>query len=174
MFDCFMPDKIYGSVYEIDFDCLIKKNIKGLIFDIDNTLVSYKQPEPTAEVAALMRSLREKGFSVCFVSNNKKARVDLFNRELKFPAFAEAGKPLKKYMKRALEVMGVTGAQAAMIGDQLFTDVCAGKRVGALALFVTPIEPVENLFFKAKRMLEKPIIKKYRSMQKKSEPESEE
>jgi len=157
-----MPDKIYDNVYEIDFDELIKKDIKGLIFDIDNTLVSYKQPEPTAEVTGLMRSLREKGFKVCFVSNNKKERVDLFNRDFKFPAFAEAGKPLKKYMRQALEAMGVTGEQAAIIGDQLFTDICAGKRMNMLALFVKPIEPVETLFFKAKRALEKPIIKKYR------------
>lgn len=165
MFKCFMPDKIYDNVYEIDFDELIKKNIKGLIFDIDNTLVSYKQPEPTVKVIELMRNLQAKGFSICFVSNNKKARVDLFNREFKFPAFAEAGKPLKKYMKQALEVMGVTGNQAAMIGDQLFTDIWAGKRVQASALFVTPIEPVETLFFKTKRALEKPIIKKYRRLE---------
>ena len=161
MFNWFMPDKIYNNVYEIDFDGLMRKNITGLIFDIDNTLVSYRQPEPTAEVTGLMRGLREKGFGVCFVSNNTKARVDLFNRGFNFPAFAEAGKPGRKYMRRALDALGVTGAQAAMIGDQLFTDVCAGKRVNALALFVTPIEPVETLFFRAKRALEKPIIRKY-------------
>ena len=161
IFKYFMPDKIYHNVYEIDFDGLIKKDIKGLIFDIDNTLVSYKQPEPTGEVIELMRSLREKGFKICFVSNNNKERVDLFNRDFKFPAFAEAGKPLKKYMKLALEAMGVTGNQTAVIGDQLFTDICAGKRIKAFALFVYPIEPVETLFFKAKRALEKPILKKY-------------
>jgi HAD superfamily phosphatase (TIGR01668 family) len=161
----FMPDKIYNNVYEIDFDGLLEKGVKGLIFDIDNTLVSYRQPEPTAEVTELMRSLRDKGFSVCFVSNNKKERVDLFNQDFKFPAFAEAGKPLKKYMKRALEAMGAAGNQAAIIGDQLFTDVCAGKRMDMLALFVYPIEPVETLFFKAKRALEKPIIKKYRRLE---------
>jgi len=161
MFKRFMPDKIYDNVYEIDFDELKKKDIKGLIFDIDNTLVSYKQPEPTAQIAELMRSLREKGFKICFVSNNKKERVDLFNRDFKFPAFAEAGKPLKKYMKRALEAMGVPGEQAAIIGDQLFTDICAGKRMNMLALFVKPIEPVETLFFKTKRALEKPVIRRY-------------
>jgi HAD superfamily phosphatase (TIGR01668 family) len=165
MFKYFMPDKIYNNVYGIDFDGLIKKGVKGLIFDIDNTLVSYRQPEPTAEVIRLMQSLREKGFSICFVSNNKKARVDLFNRDFKFPAFAEAGKPLKKYMKRALEAMGIKENQAAIIGDQLFTDICAGKRMNMLALFVYPIESVETLFFKAKRALEKPIIKRYRRLE---------
>jgi len=161
MFGYFMPDKIYENVYEIDFAGLIKKGITGLIFDIDNTLVSYKQPEPTTEVIELMQSLRELGFSVCFVSNNKKARVDLFNLGFKFPAFAEASKPLKKYMKLALEAMNIKNEQAAIIGDQLLTDICAGKRMNMLSLFVKPIEPVETLFFKAKRVIEKPIIKKY-------------
>ena len=156
-----MPDKIYDSVHEINFDELLEKDIKGLIFDIDNTLVSYRQPEPTPEITELMRSLGEKGFKICFVSNNKKERVDLFNRDFKFPAFAEAGKPLKKYINQALEAMKINGKQAAVIGDQLFTDICAGKRVNALALFVKPIEPVETLFFKTKRALEKPVIKKY-------------
>jgi HAD superfamily phosphatase (TIGR01668 family) len=100
------------------------------------------------------------------VSNNNKARVDLFNRDFKFPAFAKSGKPLKKYMKQALETMGVTNGQAAIIGDQLFTDVWAGKRMKMLALCVKPIEPVETLFFKTKRVLEKPIIKKYRRLER--------
>ena len=164
MLKYFMPDKIYADVYAIDFDELIKNNITGLIFDIDNTLVSYKQPEPTAEVIALMRDLQEKNFKICFVSNNNKARVDLFNHDFKFPAFAEAGKPLKKYMKQALEIMGLSGECAAVIGDQIFTDVCAAKRVGASALFVTPVEPVNSLFFKIKRALEKPILKRYRRL----------
>ena len=169
MLGYFMPDKIYDSVYGIDFDGLIRKNITGLIFDIDNTLVSYKQPEPTARVISLMRDLQGKGFEICFVSNNNKARVDLFNRDFKFPAFAEAGKPLKKYMKRALDAMGVARGQAAIIGDQIFTDIWAGRRMGMLAIYVEPIEPVETLFFKAKRALEKPVKSRYWERAKKED-----
>lgn len=162
MFKFFMPDKLYDDVYQIDFDEIAAKGIKGLIFDIDNTLVSYKQPSPTDEVVALLRDLQTKGFKLCFVSNNTTKRVELFNRELSLPAFSNAKKPLKKSMLSALDAMDVTPSQAAIIGDQLFTDVCAGKRVKLLALAVTPIEPVETLFFKLKRALEKPIIRKYR------------
>jgi HAD superfamily phosphatase (TIGR01668 family) len=111
-----------------------------------------------------MKKLQEKGFKICFVSNNKKSRVDLFNRRFGFPAFAEAGKPLRKNMMKALEIMGLQCSQTAVIGDQLFTDVCAGKRINALSLLVEPIEPVETLFFKFKRALEKPFIKRYRRL----------
>ena len=157
----FMPDKIYDNVYQIDFDGLREKNIRCLIFDIDNTLVSYRQPEPTDDVIKLMRELSEKGFKICFVSNNNKPRVDLFNREFKFPAFAKARKPFKKSIKTALASMESEAGEAAIIGDQIFTDVWAGKRSGMFTIAVTPIEPVETLFFKFKRVLEKPVIKKY-------------
>ena len=165
MFKYFMPDKMYESVYGIDFDELWAKDIRGLIFDIDNTLVSYRQPLATVQVIELMRGLREKGFKISFVSNNKQGRIDLFNEDFKFPAFGGAGKPFKKYMKCALEAMGVAHENAAIIGDQIFTDVCAGKRMKMLALAVEPIEPVRTLFFKAKRVLERPIIRRYRRLE---------
>jgi len=161
MFDFFMPDIIYESVYDIDFDSLKEKNIKGLIFDIDNTLVSYKQERPTESVVNLMRGLNEAGFAVCFVSNNTKQRVDIFNSGFNYSSVPAAGKPLKKSMKTALDTMRLNNTDVAVIGDQLFTDVIAAKRIKAVSILVTPIEPVETLFFKLKRLLEKPFIKRY-------------
>ena len=173
MFDFFMPDIIYDSVYDIDFDSLRKKNIKGLIFDIDNTLVSYKQETPTENVVNLMNRLKDAGFAVCFVSNNNKERVDIFSGGFNrfsfqtiqtiqtFSAFPNAKKPLKKAMRKAVESMRLANTDVAVIGDQLFTDVIAAKRIKAASILVTPIEPVETLFFKLKRFLEKPFIKRY-------------
>jgi len=161
MFGCFMPDIIYNSVYDIDFNSLRKKNIRGLIFDIDNTLVSYKQEKPTENVSALMNKLKSDGFNICFISNNSKQRVDIFNGEFKYLSYPKAGKPFTRYIKEALKAMGLSRENAALIGDQLFTDVAAAKRAKITAVLVNPIEPVETLFFKFKRFLEKPFIKKY-------------
>ncbi|MCL2773578.1 MAG: YqeG family HAD IIIA-type phosphatase [Oscillospiraceae bacterium] len=161
MFNLFVPDIIYGSVYDIDFVSLKKRNITGLIFDIDNTLVSYKRDKPDENVINLMNRLKKAGFAVCFVSNNSKQRVDTFNRDFKYFSFSNAKKPLKKSMCRALESMNLTNENVAVIGDQLFTDVAAARRIKAIAVLVNPIEPVDSLFFKFKRMLEKPFIKTY-------------
>jgi len=161
MFGYFIPDVIYNDVYEIDFDALKKKNITGLIFDIDNTLVSYKQETPTENVIVLLNKLKSGGFDICFISNNGKDRVDLFNREFKFFSFPKAKKPSVKYIKEALKSMNVNAENAALIGDQLFTDVFAAKRLKIAAVLVTPIEPVETLFFKFKRFMEKPFLRKY-------------
>ena len=161
MFDLFMPDIICETVYDIDFDSLREKDIKGLIFDIDNTLVSYKRETPTENVVNLMNRLDGAGFAVCFVSNNNKQRVDIFNREFNYLSFPDAKKPLKKSMKSALEAMSLTNTGVAVIGDQIFTDVIAAKRIKAMSILVTPIEPVETLFFRFKRFFEKPLIRRY-------------
>ena len=156
-----MPDIIYKSVYDIDFNSLREKNINGIIFDIDNTLVSYKQEKPTENVNILMDRLKSAGFSICFVSNNSKERVDIFNGEFKYFSFPDAKKPFTRYIKEALKVMEISGQNAVLIGDQLFTDIAAAKKAKIMAILVTPIEPVETLFFKFKRFMEKPFIKRY-------------
>jgi len=161
MLGYFTPDIIYNNIYDIDFDSLKKKNIKGLIFDIDNTLVSYRQEKPTENVVALMGKLKAEGFDICFVSNNSKERVDLFNDEFKFFSFPDAGKPSVKYIREALKSINLTNGNAALIGDQLFTDVTAAKRAKMTAILVKPIEPVETAFFKFKRFMEKPFIRRY-------------
>ena len=155
------PDFIYSNIYDIDFDKLQKNNIKGLIFDIDNTLVSYEQPEPTLEVIDLMDRLNNMGFSICFISNNNKRRVELFNGSFKYPAFYNARKPSVRLFKQAINKMNLKNENTAVIGDQLFTDIIAAKRMKMTALLVNPIEPVESLFFKIKRMGEKPFIRRY-------------
>jgi len=161
MFCYFIPDIIYHSVYDIDFNSLKKKNIKGLIFDIDNTLVSYKQEKPTENVSVFLNKLKIDGFDICFISNNSKQRVDIFNGEFRYLCYPRAGKPFTRYIKEALKAMNISNINAALIGDQLFTDVAAAKKAKITAILVTPIEPVETLFFKFKRFMEKPFIKKY-------------
>ena len=161
MLNCFIPDVILDNVYDIDFAMLKSKNIRGVIFDIDNTLVSYKQDRPTENVVILMNRLKSEGFDICFVSNNDKERVDIFNREFGFFSFPKAKKPFTKSIKSALKAMNLDRENTVIIGDQIFTDVAAGKKAKIMSILVTPIEPVETLFFKFKRVMEKSFIKRY-------------
>jgi HAD superfamily phosphatase (TIGR01668 family) len=167
MFRFFTPDFIFAGVFDIDFDSLKKKNIKGLIFDIDNTLVSYTQEKPTEEISFLMGKLKSEGFEICFISNNSKKRVDIFNSDFNFFSYPEARKPSVKFIKKALSAMDLSAKNAAFVGDQLFTDVMAAKRAKIMAILVNPIEPVETAFFKLKRFMEKPFIKRYYKKQRK-------
>ena len=171
MFGYFTPDFIFADVYDIDFASLKKKNIKGLIFDIDNTLVSYRRQTPTEEVSVLMDKLKSEGFEICFISNNSRERVDIFNAEFNFFSYPEAKKPSVKYIKKALSAMDLNAKNAAFVGDQLFTDVMAAKRAKIMAILVSPIEPVETAFFKFKRFMEKPFIRRYYKKQRKQNGE---
>lgn len=159
----FVPDYYFDTVYSVTPELLKERNVKGIILDIDNTLVPYEIPEPTEEVRAWLESMWKNGIKTAFVSNNHKDRVELFNKSLNCPAFYDSGKPLKKSCGKAMEAMGVTKEETAIIGDQVFTDVLAGRISGLnTAILVNPIKDKTNLFFKSKRLLEKPVLAAYR------------
>ena len=96
------------------------------------------------------------------VSNNHKERVELFNSVLGLPAFYDCKKPSPKRLKGYADSIGAVLPETAALGDQIFTDVWGAKKMGARAILVPPIKDKKNLFFKTKRFLEKPFIKKYR------------
>jgi predicted HAD superfamily phosphohydrolase YqeG len=58
--------------------------------------------------------------------------------------------------------LGTDITNTAVIGDQVFTDVWSAKRLGLYAILVKPIKDKTSLFFKSKRALEKPILKRYK------------
>jgi predicted HAD superfamily phosphohydrolase YqeG len=60
-----------------------------------------------------------------------------------------------------MEAMEVSPAETAMLGDQILTDCFAGKHIGLCAIIVPPIKDKTNLFFRFKRFLERPFIRKY-------------
>lgn len=65
-----------------------------------------------------------------------------------------------------MDEMGVKMGNTAGLGDQLLTDTLAVHRLGMISLIVPPIKDKKNLFFKFKRMLEKPFIKRYKKLHK--------
>jgi predicted HAD superfamily phosphohydrolase YqeG len=55
--------------------------------------------------------------------------------------------------------MGVTAAQTAVIGDQVFTDILGGNRAGLYTVLVKPLASREFVGTKINRLLELLIIK---------------
>ena len=164
----FIPDHYFDTVYDVTTELLSGAGIRGVILDIDNTLVPYEIPEPTAEVRSWLSQLWEAGIKTAFVSNNHKDRVELFNKTLGCPAFYDSGKPLKKSCRAALAALGTSPEETAMIGDQVFTDVLAGGIAGlGMAILVKPIKDKTSLFFRFKRLLERPVLASYNKRNKK-------
>ena len=155
-----MPDKVFEHYYDIEPRYLLSLGIKALIIDIDNTLAPYEQDVPDERIVSWLDSLAENGISASFVSNNEWERVQRFNEKLGLPAYAKSGKPFAKNLRRAMERMGSDVTNTAMLGDQLLTDVCAGKHIGLRVFLVPPIKDRTSAFFRFKRTLEVGTIKK--------------
>ena len=160
------PDYYFGKFDEITVDFLMSLNIKGLILDIDNTLEPYENAYPGERVLAWLDELKKAGISTSIVSNNNKERVEKFNRDIKLPCYFKAGKPFKKNLIKAMIDMKTSCETTAIVGDQIFTDVWAGKNAGIKSVLVPPIKDKTDIFTRFKRLMERPILKKFFKLNK--------
>lgn len=162
MFKKFYPDYKFNSVKDINEDFFAKHGVKYALLDIDNTLVSYTLPLADDSARAFLKKLDDYGIKYAFVSNNHKQRVEKFAREFVGAVYVnDAAKPLLFGIKRAMRALGAEKGSTVLIGDQVFTDVYAGKRAGLLTVMVDPIEAKETPFFGIKRRLEKIVLKDF-------------
>ena len=157
-----MPDYMFRAFDEITPAFLVSLGVKAILADIDNTLAPYEQPEPDERIKGWIASLAEAGIGIAFVSNNDWDRVELFNRTLGVPAYAKSGKPFKKNLVKAMNDLGGTLETTVMLGDQLLTDALAGHNLGVKCLIVPPIRDKKNAFFKFKRWLVKPVVRRFK------------
>ncbi len=161
MKDYLTPDYMFEKYTDITPDFLLERGIHALLIDIDNTLAPYEQPDPDDTHRAWFRALSEAGIKVALVSNNGESRVKRFNETLGLLAYHKSGKPGKRTLLLAMETLGVDKGETAMLGDQLLTDSYAGRHLGLPSLIVPPIKDKTNLFFRFKRLCERPFIRKY-------------
>ena len=161
-----VPDYKFDKFSDVTAEFLSSLGIKGLILDIDNTLEPYEHPLPGEEVRAWLDALSEAGINCAFVSNNGRERVEKFNESLGKVAFYKAGKPFSKNVKKAMALIGSDKQSTALMGDQVFTDVWAARNSGIVAILVPPIKDKTDAFTKFKRLLERPILKKYERKKK--------
>lgn len=158
LYKYFFPDYSYKSIDEIDVSVLYERGIRFVLLDIDNTLVPYTSPSPDERAIKFLKTLQDNGIKFCFVSNNSKQRIDLFNETIGAPVYSRAKKPLLFGIKKAMKNFGAKKHNTALIGDQLFTDILGAKRAKILTVLVCPILECESLFFRFKRYFEKKIL----------------
>ena len=157
----FTPDYMFATFKDITPEFLHSIGISALLIDIDNTLAPYEQPLPDENIKAWFKALDDNGIKAAFVSNNDAERVDLFNSEIGIPAFSKSGKPFSKNLYKAMEILGSDVTNTAMLGDQLLTDASAGNNIKLKTIIVPPIKDKNNLFFRSKRRIEVPTIKRF-------------
>lgn len=150
-----MPNQFVESIYHIDIDQLKRNKIRAIITDLDNTLVEWDRPFATPEVEDWLTRLREAGIQVTVVSNNSQERVDRFCSPLGIGFICAARKPTNRAFLQAVRQMNVTIAETVVIGDQLFTDVLGGNRLGFHTILVVPVAQTDGFWTRFNRQLER-------------------
>ncbi len=140
-----IANRVCNSIYDLSGPALAAQGIRLLLADLDNTLVPYGVALPTRQVRDWNRSLAQAGVTLFILSNNRHTdRPRLFCESLGVPYLGHAGKPKAGGFYRALEQMGVSPEQAAIVGDQIFTDILGGSRAGVTTILVRPIRLAGN------------------------------
>ncbi|OYD07613.1 YqeG family HAD IIIA-type phosphatase [Paludifilum halophilum] len=158
MFKTMVPDMFVQSIYEIDLNRLQYQGIKGAIVDLDNTLVEATRPDATPKLVSWLDQLQGMGFRVMIVSNNNRTRVSKFAMPLQVPYIHRAKKPLSPAFRRAMREIETKPEETVMIGDQLFTDVLGGNRIGLRTILVVPVSEAEGFFTRVNRRLERMVF----------------
>ena len=136
----FVPDYYFPDIYAIDPERLRARGVKVLLADLDNTLAPYGVPKPSGEVVAWRARLEQAGITLFLLSNSRRpGRAQHYAEALGIPYEGHAGKPKSGGFRRALARMNAAPEEAAIVGDQIFTDILGGNRAGVLTLLVHPI-----------------------------------
>ncbi|MDO4960410.1 MAG: HAD hydrolase-like protein [Eubacteriales bacterium] len=155
------PKAYVSSIYEYDFDLAYRNGKRLVLFDIDNTMVPHGAPADEKS-KAFISSLKEKGWKLCAVSNNKEPRVKMFCDAAGVPYIFSAGKPGARGYLDGAEKTGTAPEEAIFFGDQIFTDIIGANNAGIESVLVRPIDKsTDEIQIVLKRILEKPIIKAY-------------
>jgi len=157
----FYPNEYVKSIFHIDYEKLKAKGIQNIIFDIDNTIEPYDIALPSQKDKDLIEKIKDMGFSIGLVSNNRGKRVEIFNKDLKLPAKSNAMKPLKGGVRKIMGEIHAKPENTAFVGDQVFTDVWCSRRIGLYSILVNPIALRDEFSVRLKRGLERKIISAY-------------
>ena len=152
------PDLYHTDVHAIDLDALSAAGIDTLLVDLDNTLLPRDTNEMPDELRAWAVELRSRGFRVCLVSNNWHERVHAVAQGLGFSLVAKAVKPLPFAFLRALRILGSDRRRAAVVGDQIFTDVLGGNLLSMSTVLVQPLSASDLPHTLVLRALERRIL----------------
>jgi len=151
------PDAVVERVQDISTALLASWNVRGLVLDLDNTIVPWNTSDLSAEVIRWVDGLRAADIAVCVLTNNYTRRASGVAEQLGIPIIKAAFKPSPLAFHSALRRMSIEAAHAAVVGDQLYTDVLGGKLTGMRAVLVDPLSTREFVTTRFVRWLERPL-----------------
>ena len=152
-----LPRVITDELTDLTPEFFQSRQIHLLMLDFDNTIVPYTTSTPTEKMESWLTAMTSSDLSLCVVSNSKKDRVKIFCEKYGIPVITHASKPFSKGIRECLQRFGVAPQNAAIVGDQIFTDTLGGNCAGLTTVLVKAIDN-HNFWLKARHVLEKPFI----------------
>lgn len=154
------PSLIVQDITTIDLARLKSNGIKGFIFDLDNTIMAPHTGTLEDRIETWLVLLQAEGFKCLVLSNNKQAEYcQLAEKVLNIPVISHAAKPRRAAFRKALEMIGLSAREVAMVGDRPLTDIWVGQRMGAFTILVDPlIKHQERRLYKFLRGLERLFV----------------
>ncbi|MCX7870643.1 MAG: YqeG family HAD IIIA-type phosphatase [bacterium] len=153
------PKFYFEKITDIDLNKLKKNNIDTVLLDLDNTLVPWYNNYIDPEIYNWLNKLKSANFKVCIISNGLSIRVKRISKDLGFPFISNAIKPSTRSIVKALRMLNSKPENTVIIGDQIFTDILAGNRLGLTTILVKPLAKVELITTKFIRIIEKKILR---------------
>lgn len=149
-----IPHQRAETIYDLDLNRLYASGIRYLMIDVDNTLV----PTGASEIPDALNRWMEgakKRFTVCLLSNSNRNRILMLARAFGVEGVYYSMKPTGWGYRIAARRLGVKDpAKVCVIGDQLYTDIWMGRRMGCHTVLVTPCSDVDHFWTKALRRIE--------------------
>ena len=156
------PDIKLDRITDIKIELLKKYGISALILDVDNTMSTHHGQILTDGLSDWLVYMQSGGIDLTILSNSNEKRVAPFAAKVGLDYISMGLKPLPFGFLRAVRSLGVKRKNAAIVGDQIFTDVLGGNAAGLKTVLLTPIKPETALRFRFKRRLERLIFKIYK------------
>ena len=153
----FLPRLITDELTDLTPELLRSLGIRLLMMDFDNTIVPYTTDVPTEKMAQWLAMMAASDLQICVVSNSKNDRVKIFCTKYGIPVIVRAKKPGTKGIKEALARFEVKPKDAALVGDQIFTDTLGANRAGVSAILIRAIDN-HNIWLKLRHVAELPFI----------------
>lgn len=154
------PDASYSALSDLPLG-KYANFYKYLFLDADNTLQTHGQTTATPEALAFVRRVEELGMQPVLYSNATAQRARSLATSLGIELLAGARKPSAKPLKDFIDERAWEPQRAIVVGDQLFTDIWAGKSAGIATIKVEPLSRDEAWWIKPKRVLEAWCVKRW-------------
>lgn len=163
----FLPKVIFPKLTDLPPEYLHARGIRLLMLDFDNTMLPYTSDIPDRPLLDWLQTMQAAGIRLCIVSNSKRQRVPTFGKTYGVDVVTHAKKPFQRGIRVCLSRYGVEPEQAALCGDQIYTDVLGANCGNVHSILVKSIHN-HNIWLKLRHVTEMPFIflakgRKYRN-----------